>query len=150
MAVEIRVIDTQECPRADLAVAALVVGVLKALVAERWRGLEELGALEVADLERVFLASVSRGDEAVLDDRAYLAALGLGVERATLKDVWRHLFESCMDHGSALAPTARSIVEGGPLARRILAALGPRFSPARLHEVYGRLCDCLAQDELFA
>ena len=39
--IEVRVIDVQECPRADLAVAVLVEGVLKLLVEERWASFED-------------------------------------------------------------------------------------------------------------
>jgi hypothetical protein len=41
------------------------------------------------------------------------------------------------------------IREHGPLARRILRALGPDFDPAHLHAVYRKLCDCLEAGRMF-
>jgi len=41
------------------------------------------------------------------------------------------------------------IAEQGPLARRILRALGGRYEHAALREIYAHLCDCLAADMLF-
>jgi len=41
------------------------------------------------------------------------------------------------------------MLEQGPLARRILRALGPDCSKDRLHAVYLELCDCLETGKMF-
>jgi hypothetical protein len=41
------------------------------------------------------------------------------------------------------------IRDHGPLARRLVQALGPAPDRARLAAVYGRLCDCLEAAEPF-
>ena len=47
-------------------------------------------------------------------------------------------------------PAALEVILGqGPLGRRILQAVGGDVSHGKLHEVYGRLCDCLAAGEMF-
>jgi hypothetical protein len=40
-------------------------------------------------------------------------------------------------------------LEHGPLARRILRALGPDFSRGQLRTVYRELCDCLEEGRMF-
>jgi hypothetical protein len=42
------------------------------------------------------------------------------------------------------------MLEQGPLARRILQALGKDRSSARLQHVYRELCDCLETGRMFA
>ncbi|NJD18079.1 MAG: hypothetical protein FIA95_02175 [Gemmatimonadetes bacterium] len=42
-----------------------------------------------------------------------------------------------------------TIQRRGPLARRLVAALGETPSRAELAEVYGRLCGCLEENRIF-
>src|SRR5690606_13900663 len=48
--IEIRLLDVQECPQADLAICRAVVAVLEALVGERWTSVSEQQSFEVAPL----------------------------------------------------------------------------------------------------
>jgi hypothetical protein len=49
------VLDIQECPAADLGLAALACATLEALTAERWSSLAEQQAFATYDLSRIFL-----------------------------------------------------------------------------------------------
>jgi len=146
--IEIRVIDAQECPAADLAIHATVVNVLKSLVGERWSALDVQQGFEVEPLERIFTACVRDADGAVINDREYLAALGFPAHaaRATAGDLWRHLVESCVPAGDR--PDAlTTILDQGPLARRILRRLGNPPAGAtvpreNLRGVFAELAEC--------
>jgi hypothetical protein len=46
-------------------------------------------------------------------------------------------------------PALELILQKGCLARRILRALGGRYSPANIRSVYGTLAQCLEANELF-
>jgi gamma-glutamyl:cysteine ligase YbdK (ATP-grasp superfamily) len=151
-ALEIRVIDLQECPRADLAIAAAVAAVARALYDERWSALEAQQAIDTEALVAVLLACIRDADQALIDDRRYLGLLGFAHPRCEARELWRHLLAACAadsllgaDHRAVLD----TILHAGPLARRILAALGDRFDRPRLQAVYRQLCDCLAQGRLF-
>jgi glutamate---cysteine ligase / carboxylate-amine ligase len=153
MAIEIRLLDLQECPRADIAIAAAVVGTLRRLVAEtgpRSLAQRELGEGELAAL----LAACTRdGDRALLDHPRYLQALGYpapGPARAA--DVWRHLIgvlEASEPGFEEHVPALDVIIDEGCLARRILTALGPSPSRTRLEAVYRGLAGCLDAGEMF-
>jgi gamma-glutamyl:cysteine ligase YbdK (ATP-grasp superfamily) len=94
MAIEIRLLDLQECPRADLAIAHLVVSALKRLVAEQFGSYAEQKAFGESELSALLTATVKDGDEAVLDHPSYLAALGYPKSgRVRARDVWQHLAE---------------------------------------------------------
>lgn len=150
--IEIRVIDAQECATADLAIAAATIGVLRLLAAERWSSLATQQGFAVAPLAALLQRAVVDADRAVVDDPAYLAALGLPPGATTAGAVWRHLVEAAFAAGTADEATWRqpleTILRHGPLARRILAALGDGFDRARLADVYRRLCDCLDAGEM--
>ncbi|MGO1586139.1 MAG: carboxylate-amine ligase, partial [Mesonia sp.] len=65
-AIEIRVIDLQECPKADLAVAELVVESLKYMIAHL--DLAELKSWHENELFSIFNQVISKGNEVILPD----------------------------------------------------------------------------------
>jgi len=153
MAIEIRVIDVQECPAADLAVAAAVVAAVRCLVEEHWCSSEAQRRWDERELSALLLEGVRDADHAVLDNRRYLQSFGYPERgRARARDLWQHLVESLLAHdpcfGEWAAPLA-IILGQGCLARRLLAAAGPRPSRETLREVYGRLAGCAAHGTLF-
>ncbi|HEX6199038.1 MAG TPA: glutamate-cysteine ligase family protein [Thermoanaerobaculia bacterium] len=181
--IEIRVLDVQEAPRADVAILALVAGVLKLLAEERWSSQEAQRRVETGPLARLLRRAITAAEAAEIDDPAYLALFGFeaprkrpraprrrgllrrgprpGPEPATAGDLWRHLAREAFAAGAtdeaAFGADLRVILEEGPLARRILRALGAdaevdgglEIPRNHLREVYGRLADCLAAGELF-
>ena len=151
-ALEIRVIDLQECPRADLAIAAAATAVCRALYDGRWAPLEAQQGIDTEALVAMLLACIRDADRALIEDHRYLGLLGFPHPRCEARELWHHLLEACAADpllGAEHRAVLDTILHAGPLARRILAALGDRFDRPRLHAVYRQLCDCLAQGRLF-
>lgn len=151
-AIEIRILDMQECPQADIACAELIAAVLRALVEERWSSLAQQQAWSVDSLVPLLDACIHAGEAVLVADAAYLQLFGLSGRRAVRAgDVWRQLLPQLLD-GPAGAESRRAlevILEHGPLARRLQRALGAHPDRGRLQNVYARLCDCLDHGELF-
>lgn len=152
-ALEVRVIDVQECPQADLAIAAITVAAARALYEERWSPLAAQRAMDTGALFHLLQGTIHDADRHVIDDAAYLGLFGMAAGPCEAGALWRHLLDACGDD-PALSPiaadTLQFILDRGPLARRIVAALGGRIDRVRLQAMYRRLCDCLAAGELFA
>lgn len=150
-AIEIRVLDIQETPRADLAIALLVANILKAVINERFVSLAQTQSFSVAELESVLLRCINDGEQADITNANYLAALGLNKQRATAQELWRHLLENTQqsDVPGPIQQAQEHMVEQGPLARRILAKLGNDLDRQALHAVYQELASCLVEDCLF-
>ncbi|MBM3880886.1 MAG: glutamate--cysteine ligase [Verrucomicrobia bacterium] len=151
--IEIRVLDTQECPQADLAVTQLIVAVLRALVGERWQPLASLKNLALDPLETILLATIQDAEAAQIQDRRYLDTFGWDRPGACAAgDLWQHLAQN-LKVASEFEPDsvqALDIILGqGTLARRLLRALGSDSSREALRYVYGQLCDCLARGQMF-
>ncbi len=91
--IEIRVIDVQEHPAADLAIAGLVVATLRALIEGRLSDPSELSLHETV-LEQVFLTAIRDADRAIVDEPALLRCFGLPERPVPMADVWRHLAAS--------------------------------------------------------
>ncbi len=148
MAIEIRVLDMQECPGMDLAFAQLIVATLRALCAGEWSDLPSLQAWPTAHLARYFDATVNSADITEVHDRRYLAALGYAGGQASALKLWGHLAERAAQAG-ALDPPAEAALEHylrqGTLSTRIRASLPAEPERADLERVYRELCDCLAE-----
>lgn len=144
--IEIRLLDVQETPAADFAVAGLVVGVLRGLTEERWSSLPEQQVIGTAPLSRLLLAAIREGERTVVDDPALLALFRRGPAPLPAGELWREL--ACEALPEIPSPL-RTILEEGPLARRLLRALGEEPSRGRLRDVYAVLAGCLERGEMF-
>jgi glutathione synthase/RimK-type ligase-like ATP-grasp enzyme/gamma-glutamyl:cysteine ligase YbdK (ATP-grasp superfamily) len=154
-ALEIRVLDTQECVRMDVAVAVFVRTALRHLTRRLLTGKLALPAhaLLVADLR----ATVSDGTAA----RVLAPHFGEGIERAadgttSAREVLRALLaesaRSARRDEAGYLDLVEGIIESGSLAERIRATLAPMASDepafrARLRQVYTELADCLEHNE---
>lgn len=149
-AIEIRVLDMQECPQADIAICAAITAVLKALVEERWAPGERQRSWDVEPLVEIFLATLKDGEQAVLRDRDYLETFGFPGRDGTVQDLWTYLVETLRDGENGLdSPHLKSILEKGPLARRMLRVLGTSPRREEIELVYRALLRCLAEGTSF-
>ncbi|MBX3459044.1 MAG: glutamate--cysteine ligase [Planctomycetes bacterium] len=147
MAIEIRVLDIQECPLADVAICAAIVEVLKALVCERWLPITEIARTEVAPLAAILRQGFVEAENTVVSDLAYLRGFGID-EPLPVNEIWHHLA-----HETGLAQpmlgVLRHIEKQGTLATRIVRALGSTPTRSGIESVYRELADCLAANRLF-
>ncbi|MGH8118982.1 MAG: carboxylate-amine ligase, partial [Gammaproteobacteria bacterium] len=151
--IEVRVLDTQECPLADMAVASMVTGALKFLVSEQWSTLEQQLAFSTPALARLFLDNVRHAEQAVIRDKDYLKLFAFPDKQCEAHELWQYLLESGTAQGNQPAAeilaALKTILAEGTLARRICTAIGRDMRKTRLEETYRRLCQCLAAGELF-
>ncbi len=151
--IEIRVIDIQECPAADLAVVELTCELVRALTDGSLSSLADQMSWSEVELEKILLATIRDGGDAILDDPRYLELFGLsGVARTTALDLWRHVAERVLPNGSAdpeVGAARRVQLEEGCLARRLVRSLGGETSREALGRTWSRMCDCLENGEMF-
>jgi carboxylate-amine ligase len=152
-AIEIRVLDAQECPQADVALAALIFDLAESLYRERWAGTTAQQAISTETLARIFLGCARDADRARIDSPEYLRLLGMKGAPCEAKDVWRHIAESLdrarAPHRSLWMRHLAFILTRGPLARRLRYAAGPAPDRAALLDVYTELCACLEAGRCF-
>lgn len=148
--VEIRLLDVQECPLADLAICWLIVEVLKRLVDEQWLPYADQSSLPSPELVPLFLECCQKGESAPISAPDYLAAFGRDPNKiATAGNLWRSLCHEIQGEypgqASPWEAPLELIFDRGTLARRILT----RLENHSLVEVYRALTECLARGELF-
>ncbi len=148
-AIEIRVLDIQECPLADVALAALIIEVVRALVDERWSDYAGQCAVATAALHAVLLDIIRDGELAQVRERSLLAALGVERGSCTAAELWKMLLDQVMPEVATLTPVLRRMLAAGTLATRIRRSLASVPTHADLRERYAELAQCLQRGELF-
>ena len=145
--IEIRILDSQECPRADLAIAEFVVAAL------RWLAAQDLGVLKSAetdDLANILWDVAKLG----LNGRVYgaplMTVLGLPTgEALSAEEVLSLLFEKMegvLSHDAS--EVIAFILAQGNLAQRILRAT-TICSRQSLRKTYSALAFSLESNQLF-
>lgn len=148
-AIEIRLLDVQETPSADLAIITFLVEVLRDLVAETCAPWTEQQAWSEVALADIFLKVLQEGRGTVIRDRRYLRLFGLDAECLSVGELWRALADRHIVPSAAAWSPLQIILDEGPLARRIINALGDAPDRDRLAAVYRELCACLEEDRLY-
>lgn len=152
-AIEIRLLDLQESPQADMAIVALVSQLLKLLTTGKWIPNKVQETLEIADLYAIYSAAVKYGENGVIKDKNYLRMLGMDQDEATFSACWAYLIDIAktaadnqFDHWASFFDAYR---KKGTLSSRILYHTAGDFSPKRLRETYSLLCNNLHQNQIF-
>jgi carboxylate-amine ligase len=152
-AIEIRVLDIQECPLADVAIVHAIVETLKALVHQTWGPLPEQTAWSEEPLAGIFQQVIKEGQQTIISDQAYLRMFGYGQNEAcSLQELWQHILLQVLpgtEPPQGVAEALGVIMSQGNLSDRIITALGEAPSEARMHQVYRQLAACLQEGRLF-
>ncbi|CAN5261475.1 glutamate-cysteine ligase family protein [soil metagenome] len=139
--VEIRLMDAQECPRADVALCALVSAVLREMVGERWSTWEDQKRVGTAPLVAILDRTIREAEGAAIDDAQFLRQFGIS-DPLPAGALWSVL------HGAVapeLAEISAEIIASGSLATRLAASA----SRGGMAAAYARLADCIRDDHLF-
>ncbi|ASB50781.1 carboxylate-amine ligase [Alkalitalea saponilacus] len=150
-AIEIRLIDIQECPKADLAFVELIVAVLRLLVNEVFEPLEVQKSWKEDVLAEMLISAIKKGEKSLIDNKEYLQLYGIS-EKISVPagDVWKHLFNISKSNLSTEAiDVLTDILHHGTLSSRILRAVNDDYSPDNLQIIYAKLTDCLIKNQLF-
>lgn len=152
-AIEIRILDVQECPLADLAVASLIINTLKALVDGLWSDPAQLQQWRTAALADILFGTVKSAENNKIKNADYVHIFGVQ-ERGeiTVGDLWGHILQDIKKRyplPEVFLEPLHIITQQGTLASRIVRQLHNDLSRPALNRVYGRLCECLAQGVMF-
>jgi len=141
--IEIRVLDTQECILADLAIAGAATAVIRMLAEEATAPVAAMNALPTEQLAAILAATIANGDTATIDGRDYLQLFGWNRNSSVrASDLWSHLIERYLDDGqdrTRWEAALEVILSEGCLARRILRRIGSEPTRQNIAAVYRAL-----------
>jgi carboxylate-amine ligase len=150
--IEIRIMDIQECPSADIAIINLTIELIKALAHEKFVSLEDQMKVKTETLVPIYELCVEQGQEANIYDPAFLGIFGT-TKTMTCNELWKMIYKKLKELNPALAswekPHYETLLNQGSLSQRILKALGKDHSTHHIKKIYRQLCGCLDQNKMF-
>jgi hypothetical protein len=122
---------------------------LKALVSETFSEYGSQRSWETGPLVEIFLATLRDAERAVIRDRDYLKLFAYPDRSGLASEIWHYLVETLSFAEGLDSPYLRVILDEGPLARRIVRALGKNPRRDEIAAVYRELCRSLEESKSF-
>ena len=144
--VQLRAADVQECPAQDVAIAAAVVELARALVRGDWLDLAAQMAVSDQTLADLGNRVLCEGRQASLTDAAALYGAPAG---SSAGQAWSQLVARS-DLTAESRAALEFILHEGTLAERMLRAVGDGPTPHDLRGLAETLADCLTTGSPFA
>ncbi len=151
--IELRIIDTQENPTADLAVASLIIDLIRAFAEEKFCSGDTQKRARTEMLSEVFLGCIKEGENFCISTPGYLKLFGINESSLTAGALWSHVFGVLSKDNDQMLhhyfDSLNWMLRNGTLSFRIINALGPNPSRHRIEETYRDLCWCLQSGSFF-
>ena len=148
-AIEIRVIDVQECPKADIAIAVLIIETLKLLVSEELVSQEDQKRWHEDDLFSIFNDVIEDAENTQLTDLKYLNLFDMD-EECTAGELWETIYLRVKHN---ISPKHKRSIEfilaNGSLASRILKGISKDYSVSNINRLYTELSTCLEKNSFY-
>ena len=147
-AIEIRILDSQECVQADVAIALAIVAVLK-----KWLNTSHYfldNPCPLTPLTTTYQQAIQHGFTTEIHHKELCTQWQISPNVKTLRDVWSKLIEQVstdLDNDSQKA--LETLLIEGNLSDRLLRAAGGDYQHKTLATLYRQLSDCLLQNRQF-
>ena len=149
-AIEIRLVDIQECPDADIAIAEWEVAVLKGLVEGAFANEAEIRALDTDALARILLAATRSAEKTIINDRDFLKIWKVDASEITAGELVQKITDRVKSRISAHSQALLAeMFKRGTLASALVKAVGANPDRDDFVFEYGRLARCLAENKLY-
>ena len=169
-AIEIRLVDIQECPNADIAIAELEIATLKAIVNGKFAGSsnaagiseaansvphtlkeyrEFLRHFDTTRLAELLNKTVKDAENATIDWPEFLSVFGIS-GKCTAGDLWKHIYSVVKNDLTEVSQNVmEKMLERGTLSSALYKALGNSPTHEAFVMEYKKLADCLAHNRLY-
>jgi carboxylate-amine ligase len=145
-AIEIRIIDLQECPAADIAIAEFIVQALKFIIPM----IKENNPIDEYELYDIYRLALETGGKSMISNKEYLRVFDLDKnEEISITEIWKHIF-NLVYLSEDKSEIIQNILENGNLSQRILGNLKNKsWSEANIKKEYAILVDCLKDNKFY-
>jgi gamma-glutamyl:cysteine ligase YbdK (ATP-grasp superfamily) len=148
-AIEIRILDSQECVLADIAIALAIHAILKEWLASSAYYLEK--PCETMRLKQIYDQSLKEGFSTTINDTELYRQWRLSSHSTSARHIWSQLIERispALDQRSQ--QTLEFILSQGNLSERLLRACGNEINLKTLRQTYRQLSHCLLNNQCFS
>lgn len=149
-AIEIRLVDIQECPKADVAIAEFEMAFLKAFANGIFASEKEQQAFETGRLVKILFATVKDAESAEISDKKYLQLFGIQKDSMKASELLKFIFNRVRENISKESQSVlEKILSRGTLASALVKKLGANPSRENFILEYSKLAKCLSENSLY-
>lgn len=147
-AIEIRIIDTQECTTSNIAIAKIIFAILK-----HWHDSTDYylnHPCETRALKHLYDNTIRQGLSSPIESSDMYLQWQAPKGLATVRQIWAYLIEknsSILTQEEQVA--LETILSAGNLSNRILKAIGPSMDMHKIKYTYSHLIHSLISDTVF-
>lgn len=144
-AIEIRILDTQECVQADFAIIYIVIEIIKDVVHNSKDYLSKI--IPTKELKSIYDATLKNGFAVNVENFIWLEQLNLPPKKINIGDIWTLLIEKFrMNLDSESVNCLEQILEFGNLSERMLKAYAKNKN---LKSIYYEVSKCFLNNKQF-
>ncbi|KTC77873.1 carboxylate-amine ligase [Legionella brunensis] len=147
-AIEIRILDSQECVQADIAIALTIHAILK-----YWQNNSSYhldNPCETKRLKSIYDQTIKDGFAVLVEDSELFRQWQLPSRTMSTRNVWSHLIEKVSGElDQSTQQVLEFILSQGNLSERLLSACGNVIQHTTLTHIYRQLTQCLLTNQLF-
>lgn len=149
-AIEIRVIDMQECPASDISIACVIIETLKKLTFEEWSNIEYQKVWHESHLLDIFKEVIQTGEDTIITNTDYLKIFNINLSNMSAGDLWNSIFERIGNNlNSETRKNFSVILDSGTLSTRIQSRIGNEICTDSVKKTYKELSNCLKSNTMF-
>lgn len=149
-AIEIRLVDIQECPLVDVSIAETQIALLQGLVSGRWGDPLQQRTFDTDKLAQLLMNVIRNAEHAVIEWPEYLRLFAYPGDRCTAHELWQHIAQQLSNQ---LTPSTThvldSLLKRGTLASVLVNHLGKHPTRGEFIQTYNQLAACLATNQMF-
>ncbi len=146
-AIEIRVMDIQECPTSDLCIIRMIVALLKYLCFSDKQTMEAIKKTDTDRLSRLFKKAIQYGEDCLIEDKKYLSLFGCKEYPINIKGLWSKLLDTKLSLSMKERSEAQYLLTAGTLSSRIIKQYE---TWKEIDSIYKSLATCLETNTYFS
>ncbi|MCF8435461.1 MAG: hypothetical protein K9G57_01330 [Ignavibacteriales bacterium] len=149
--IEIRIMDIQETPLADLAILDFIIGLIKSITEGKWGNYYLQKSFNEIRLSQILLSTIKNAEKAIIDDEEYLDFFGITGSKKIAAEILEHIYLSLRSRRflkDSYAPVIEKIIANGSLATRILNEIN-KGGINSIPDIYNELSINLANGKLY-
>lgn len=148
-AIEIRLMDSQECINADIALVRGMTAILKHWISDSHDYLEN--PYDTGLLQTLYQQVLQHGMDCIVTDYTLMQQWGLPCGKKTVRDIWAMLIDTVNHELDTTSQKAlETLLNEGNLSTRLIRALNGQITHKSLIDLYRQLNNCLYHNEMLS
>lgn len=149
-AIEIRVIDSQESPKADIAIADFIIETIKWLTSQSDEHIDLQKNINEQELAEILFSIIKNGENTIIINKTYLSVFHIDTEEITAKELWSTILNLVKPHlKKSTLDSIENILKNGTLSSRIVKNLDGNYNKENIFKEYENLAKCLRNNEIY-